>query len=107
MDDQSINRVTAKDAFIGFPLLMTIVWFVSLPFYPLFWLIELLEEAAALCVLISVVVFMITGYLIMTDGPTLWRVVLCSTSGLVLFSYFVLFPLYLRRRGHGRKRRGL
>lgn len=106
-DDDSIDRVTAKDAFIGLPLLMTVLWFVSLPLYPLFFLFQLFEFAAAVCFLVCVFVFPITGYLIVTDGATLWRVLLCFASGFVLFGYFVLYPLYLRRHGLSRRRRGL
>jgi hypothetical protein len=107
MDDESINRVTAKDAFVGFPLMMTIAWFVSLPLYPLFLLFELLEGLAALCVLACAVVFQVTIYLNVTDGPSFWRVLLCSVSGFGLFGVFVLYPLHRRRNGRGAKRRGL
>lgn len=102
-DDESINRVTAKDALVGLPL----PWLISLPLYPLFFLFQVFEVSAAICFVVCVFVFPITGYLIVTDGATLGRVLLCLTSGFVLFGYFVLYPLYLRRRGLGRHRRGL
>jgi hypothetical protein len=107
MDDESINRVTAKDAFVGFPLLMTIASWISWPFYPLFLLIEMFEGLATLIVLACAVVFQVTIYLIVTDGPSFWRVVLCSVSGFGLFGSFVLYPLHRRWRGRGLKRRGL
>lgn len=107
MDDESINRVTAKDAFVGFPLLMTIASWISWPFYPLFLLLELFEGLAALLVLVCAVVFQVTIYLIVTDGPSFWRVLLCSVSGFVLFGYFVAYPLFRCRKGLGRRRRGL
>lgn len=110
LDDASINRVTAKDLLIGLPLLWLISWPLHVLYVllcPLFVLFELCESLGGLFILACAIVFQVTIYLILTDGASFWRVLLCAVSGLGLFGYFVLFPLYRRRRGRGGVRRGL
>lgn len=104
-DPEHINRVTVKDATVGFPILIVVIWVLMLPLLPLFMLIDLLEVVGAVVIVVSLFAVPVSLFMIIDGQATIWTWLLFVGSLWVLLGRYVFFPILMRHPSTQRFRR--
>lgn len=104
-DVENINRVTFKDAMVGFPLMILVLWVLMLPLLPLILLIELFEIVAALVILASVFAAPVTLYAIFDGRGSFFTWVIFMASAWILLGRYILFPILKQQPSYARLKR--
>lgn len=104
-DPENINRVTGRDAIVGIPLMMAVLWVVMLPLLPLILLIELFEIVAALVLLAAVFAAPITLYAIVNGRGSFMTWAIFLASSWILLGRYVLFPILKQHPSYARLKR--
>lgn len=92
-DSEQVNRVTARDATVGFPIMLVVAFVLLVPVLPLILLAELFEFIAALILLICVFAAPITLFAIVDGRGTVLAWVIFVFSSWVLLGRYVFFPI--------------
>lgn len=95
-DPEHVNRVTVKDATVGFPILVMLIWVLTIPLLPLIILIELFEFVSALVLLACIFAAPITLYAIIDGRGTVLTWVVFIASSWVLLVRYLFFPIIKR-----------